>query len=195
MNPYFDTNHLAGALLLVAVLCWGTIEAAHLGNSRQGATKVGGAGRRLAVWPFLTAASAVLYLAPHIVPGAAIRPPAVAFAIGLVILVAGLVLRGWSVKTLGSYFTAAVKVSTDQPVVSAGPYRVLRHPSYTGLLLAMTGVGLASANWVSLIGMTVLPLAGLLWRIRAEERALLATLGDPYRAYAAQHKRLVPLVW
>jgi protein-S-isoprenylcysteine O-methyltransferase Ste14 len=59
----------------------------------------------------------------------------------------------------------------------------------------MTGVGLASANWVSLIGMTVLPLAGLLWRIRAEERALLATLGDPYRAYAAQHKRLVPLVW
>ena len=195
MNPYFDTNHLAGALLLVAVLGWGTIEAAHLGNSRQGATKVGGAGRRLAAWPFLTAASAVLYLAPHIVPGAAIRPPAVAFAIGLVILVAGLVLRGWSVKTLGSYFTAAVKVSIDQPVVSAGPYRVLRHPSYTGLLLAMTGVGLASANWVSLIGMTVLPLAGLLWRIRAEERALLATLGDPYRAYAAQHKRLVPLVW
>jgi protein-S-isoprenylcysteine O-methyltransferase Ste14 len=195
MNPYFDTNHLAGALLLVAVLSWGTIEAAHLGNSRQGATEVGGAGRRLAAWPSLTAASAVLYLAPHIVPGAAIRPPAVAFAIGLVILVAGLMLRGWSVKTLGSYFTAAVKVSTDQPVVSAGPYRVLRHPSYTGLLLAMTGVGLASANWVSLIGMTVLPLAGLLWRIRAEERALLATLGDPYRAYAAQHKRLVPLVW
>ena len=195
MNPYFDTNHLAGALLLVAVLCWGIIEAAHQGNSRQGATKVGGGGRRLAAWPFLLAASAVLYLAPHIVPDAAIRPPAVAFTIGLVILVAGLVLRGWSIKTLGSYFTAAVKVSTDQPVVSAGPYRVLRHPSYTGLLLAMTGVGLASANWVSLIGMTVLPLAGILWRIHAEERALLATLGDPYRAYAAQHKRLVPLVW
>jgi protein-S-isoprenylcysteine O-methyltransferase Ste14 len=129
------------------------------------------------------------------VPTAAIRPAAVAFAIGLVILVAGLVLRGWSIMTLGKYFTAAVAVSTDQPVVSAGPYRVLRHPSYTGLLLAMTGVGLASANWASLIGMTVLPLAGILWRIHAEERALLATLGDPYRAYAAQHKRLVPLVW
>jgi hypothetical protein len=82
MNPYFDTNHLAGALLLVAVLCWGMIEAAHLGNSRQGATKVGGGGRRLAAWPFLLAASAVLYLAPHIVPAAAIRPPAVAFTIG-----------------------------------------------------------------------------------------------------------------
>ena len=195
MNPYFDTSHLAGALLLVPVLAWGVMEASHLDNSREGATKVGGAGRRMAAWPFLIAASAVLYLAPHLVPAAAIRPGAVAFAIGLVILLTGLVLRGWSILTLGTYFTASVKVSADQPVVSAGPYRVLRHPSYTGLLLAMTGIGLASANWASLIGMTVLPLAGNLWRIHAEERALLATLGDPYRAYAAQHKRLVPLVW
>jgi protein-S-isoprenylcysteine O-methyltransferase Ste14 len=112
-----------------------------------------------------------------------------------VILLAGLVLRSWSIKTLGAYFTAAVKVSTDQPVITAGPYRMLRHPSYTGLLLAMTGVGLASANWVGVAGMALLTLAGLLWRIHAEERALLTTLGDPYRAYAAQHKRLVPLVW
>jgi len=80
MNPYFDTNHLAGALLLVAVLCWGTIEAAHLGNSRQGATEVGGAGRRLAAWPFLTAASAVLYQLrsskPQLVTGRRRRQPA-----------------------------------------------------------------------------------------------------------------------
>jgi protein-S-isoprenylcysteine O-methyltransferase Ste14 len=195
MKPYFDTSHLAGALILVAVLCWAMIEAAHLGNSRQEATKVGGAGRRIAAWAFLTAASAVLYLAPPLVPAAAIRPAAVAFAIGFVILLAGLVLRSWSIKTLGAYFTAAVKVSTDQPVITAGPYRMLRHPSYTGLLLIMTGIGLASANWVGLAGMALLTLAGLLWRIHAEERALLTTLGDPYRAYAARHKRLVPLVW
>jgi protein-S-isoprenylcysteine O-methyltransferase Ste14 len=195
MKPYFDTSHAAGVLLLIAVLGWAMIEAAHLGNSRQEATKVGGAGRRVAAWPFLIAASAVLYLAPHIVPAAAIRPGAVAFGIGLVILLAGLVLRGWSIMTLGEYFTGSVAVSSDQPVITAGPYRVLRHPSYSGLLLIMTGFGLASANWVGAAGMTVLTLAGLLWRIHAEERALLATLGDPYRAYAAQHKRLVPLVW
>ena len=80
-------------------------------------------------------------------------------------------------------------------MVTAGPYRVLRHPSYTGLLLAFTGVGLASANWVGLAAMAVLPLTAILWRIRAEERALTATLGDRYGGYAAQHKRLVPLVW
>ena len=152
MKPYFDTSHLAGALTLVAVLCWAMIEAAHLGNSRQEATKVGGAGRRITAWAFLIAASAVLYLAPPLVPAAAIRPAAVAFATGFVILLAG-------------------------------------------LLLIMTGIGLASANWVGLAGMALLTLAGLLWRIHAEERALLTTLGDPYRAYAARHKRLVPLVW
>jgi protein-S-isoprenylcysteine O-methyltransferase Ste14 len=195
MKPYFDTSHAAGAVLLIAVLCWAMIEASHLGNSRQEATKVGGAGRRLAAWPFLMAASAVLYLAPPLVPGAAIRPAAAAFAIGFVILLAGLVLRGWSIKTLGTYFTGSVAVSSDQTVVTAGPYRVLRHPSYTGLLLIMTGVGLASANWAGAAGMVVLTLAGLLWRIHAEERALLITLGDRYRAHAAQHKRLVPLVW
>jgi len=195
MKPYFDISHLAGALTLVAVLGWAVIEAAHVGNSRQEATKVSGAGRRFAAWPFLTAATAVLYLAPPLVPAAAIRPAAVAFAIGFGILLAGLVLRGWSIKTLGAYFTAAVRVSADQPVITVGPYRMLRHPSYTGLLLIMTGIGLASANWVGLAGMTLLTLAGLLWRIHAEERALLTTLGDPYRAYAARHKRLVPLVW
>jgi protein-S-isoprenylcysteine O-methyltransferase Ste14 len=118
-----------------------------------------------------------------------------ALTTGFVILLAGLVLRGWSIKTLGAYFTASVKVSTDQPVITAGPYRMLCHPSYTGLLLIMTGIGLASANWVGLAGMALFTLAGLLWRIHAEERALLTTLGDPYRAYAARHKRLVPLVW
>ena len=195
MKPYFDTSPAAGALLLIAVLCWAVIEISHLGNSRQGAIKVGGAGRRYAAWPFLTSASTMLYLAPHIVPAAAIRPGAVAFATGLVILLAGLALRGWSIMTLGEYFTSSVAVSSDQPVVTAGPYRLLRHPSYTGILLAYTGVGLAAANWAGLAAMTLLPLAGILLRIRTEERALLVTLGDPYLAYAAHHKRLVPLVW
>jgi len=195
MKPYFDTSHAAGALLLIAVLGWAMIEISHQGNSRPGAIAVGGAGRRFAAWPFLIAASAALYLAPHVVPAAAIRPGAAAFAVGFVIVLAGLVLRGWSIKTLGAYFTGSVAVSSDQPVITAGPYRVLRHPSYTGLLLIMTGVGLASANWVGAAGMAVLTLAGLLWRIQAEERALLVTLGAPYRAYAAHHKRLVPLVW
>ena len=195
MKPYFDTNHLAGLLLLVVALAWGMMEIAHAGQRRDGATRAGCAGRGLAVLPALLAATVLLHLAPRIAPAAAIRPGAAAFAVGIVILVAGLVLRGWSIMTLGEYFTGSVAVSSDQPVVTAGPYRVLRHPSYTGILLAFTGIGLASANWVGLAAMAVFPLAGILLRIRTEERALLVTLGDPYRAYATHHKRLVPLVW
>jgi Isoprenylcysteine carboxyl methyltransferase (ICMT) family len=64
------------------------------------------------------------------------------FALGMVIGWVGLLLRWWSFVSLGRYFTVVVRTSEDQPVVDRGPYRVLRHPSYTGLLLALAGGGL-----------------------------------------------------
>ena len=198
MEPYFLTNHLAGLLLLVTTQAWGAMELSQRSanmEGRQGATKVGGVGSRLAMLAALIATTIVVNVAPHAVPAATIRPGAVAYAVGLVILLAGLVLRGWSFKALGQYFTHTVTVSSDQQVIASGPYRVLRHPSYTGIILAAIGVGLASANWADLVGLLLLTLTALLWRIRIEEAALMTTLGDRYRAYAAQHKRLVPLVW
>jgi protein-S-isoprenylcysteine O-methyltransferase Ste14 len=198
MKPYFDTSHFTGALLLVPILAWGTMELSHRaqGNqNRAGSVRIGQPGFRIALLLCLIAGAAVLYLAPRVVPAAAIRPPVAAFAIGLVILVGGLVLRGWSFLTLGRYFTHTVMVSSDQPVITAGPYSLLRHPSYAGLVLSCAGVGLTAANWVSLAGVTLLPLGPILWRIHVEEKALGATLGDRYHAYASSHKRLVPFVW
>jgi len=195
MKPYFDTNHLAAVLLLMVTMVWGMMELAKASNARQDGIKVGGAGRRIATLPTLATAAAALYLAPRFVHSAAIRPAAAVFAVGIMVMVGGLVLRGWSIMTLGDYFTGRVIVSPDQPVITAGPYRLLRHPSYTGFLLACFGIGLASANWAGVAAMVVLPLAVLLWRIRAEEAALAASVGDRYRTYAAQHKRLVPFVW
>jgi protein-S-isoprenylcysteine O-methyltransferase Ste14 len=196
MNPYFNTNHLAGVLFLTTISAWGMMELSQRSQPRrQGATRSGGGRDWLALLVCLIASAVVINLVPHVVPAAAIRPGAVAFTVGLLILLAALVLRGWSFKTLGQYFTHTVQVSADQPVVAAGPYRLLRHPSYAAILLAGIGVGLASANWAGLAGAMLLILTPLLWRIHIEERALLATLGDRYRAYAAQHKRLVPLIW
>jgi protein-S-isoprenylcysteine O-methyltransferase Ste14 len=196
MEPYFFTNHIAGLLVMVTMQAWGMMELSQRSQpQREGATKIGGVGSRLALIACLIATAIVVNLAPHVVPAAAIRPGAVAFAVGMVILLAGLVLRGWSFKALGEYFTHTVMVSSDQPVIAAGPYRLLRHPSYTAVLLAGIGVGLASANWAGLAGLTLLLLAPLLWRIHTEENALMTTVGDRYHAYAAQHKRLVPLVW
>ena len=78
---------------------------------------------------------------------------------------------------------------------AAGLLFLIVVPAWGAILLACAEVGLASANWAGLAALTLLPLALLLCRIHVEENALLATLGDKYRSYAAQHKRLVPLVW
>ena len=196
MNAYFATNHAAAALFTVTIAAWGMMELSQRSQpSREAATKIAGIGGRLVALAFVIATTVVATLTPRVFPAAAIRPGAVAFAAGMVVLLAGLVLRGWSFKALGQYFTHTVMVSSDQPVIACGPYRVLRHPSYTGIILAATGIGLATANWADLAGLLLLTLTALLWRIRIEEAALLTTLGDRYRAYAAQHKRLVPLVW
>src|SRR6202043_1221299 len=101
---------------------------------------------------------------------------AVTFGVGLAIIWAGVGLRWWSFRTLGRYFTIDVMTSADQPVITTGPYRIVRHPSYAGLLLIFAGIGIMSANWLSLAAMILLPLVGLLNRIRVEEAALMATL-------------------
>jgi protein-S-isoprenylcysteine O-methyltransferase Ste14 len=130
-----------------------------------------------------------------IAKSATIRPVAVADWVGLVLFWAGISLRLWSFHTLGRYFTFTVQTSVDQPVISDGPYRLIRHPSYAALLLIMVAVGLLMGNWWSLACLTAAMAGGFVFRIRVEERALMHNLGDGYREYAATHKRLVPFIW
>ena len=109
--------------------------------------------------------------------------------------VLGTALRVWAIRTLGRYFTRTVQVARDQPVIEVGPYRLLRHPSYAGGLLAGIGVGLSLGNAGSLVAIALPMLLGFVVRIRVEERALLAAIGEPYRAYAQRTWRLVPFVY
>jgi protein-S-isoprenylcysteine O-methyltransferase Ste14 len=114
---------------------------------------------------------------------------------GAVVFLAGAALRVWSVATLGRYFTYVVLVSVDQPVVEDGPYRLIRHPSYTGALLMGAGIGL-STRWAWPAPVIVaINLIAYLIRIFSEERALMAAIGEPYRAYMARTRRLVPFLW
>jgi protein-S-isoprenylcysteine O-methyltransferase len=114
---------------------------------------------------------------------------------GMAVALAGIVLRVWSVATLGRYFTYVVKVTPDQPVVETGPYRLLRHPSYTGALLTGLGIGLALRYALAPAVIVVTSLAGYAIRMRVEERALAEGIGEPYRAYMTRTKRLIPFVW
>ena len=126
---------------------------------------------------------------------ATIRPACVADWIGLALFWTGISLRLWSFQTLGRYFTFTVQTSSDQPVISDRPYRVIRHPGYAALLLIIMAVGLFIGNWWSLACLTAAVAGGFVFRIRVEERALMHTLGDGYRDYARTRKRLVPFIW
>ena len=99
------------------------------------------------------------------------------FIVGLILMAAGIFVRQWSIFTLGRFFTAEVRVQADQPVIDAGPYRWVRHPSYTGLIIFFIGLGLALTNAISLLIVAVIPTFGLVVRIHFEERSLMAVGG------------------
>jgi protein-S-isoprenylcysteine O-methyltransferase Ste14 len=136
----------------------------------------------------------MLPLAQTLAPGAVLEGAGV-FVLGIVIGWLGLLLRWWSFGTLGKYFTTVVKTSADQVVVSRGPYRVLRHPSYTGVLAALLGCGLMLGNWVGTAASFLLILLSLIYRVFREEHAMIDTLGDAYLDFAKDRARLVPFVW
>jgi protein-S-isoprenylcysteine O-methyltransferase Ste14 len=114
---------------------------------------------------------------------------------GIVVIWLGLAVRVWSVVTLGRSFSTFVQVDADQVVVTRGPYRWVRHPSYTGLLLIALGFGLGAANWLSLLVCAVGPALGLLPRIAVEEAELTRVLGERYRGYQKATHRIVPGLW
>jgi protein-S-isoprenylcysteine O-methyltransferase Ste14 len=115
--------------------------------------------------------------------------------LGVVVFVVGLALRAWAVHELGRFFKFTVVVQTAHQVVDTGPYRLIRHPSYTGLLMIELGLGIALGTWLSIPACLLPPLIAFSIRLLTEEQVLARELGDPYRAYMARTNRLVPGVW
>jgi protein-S-isoprenylcysteine O-methyltransferase Ste14 len=129
-----------------------------------------------------------------LVPGAAIRGERIpVFILGLVLMLAGMALRWYSIRVLGTSFTCEVSTRPGQEVVQAGPYRWIRHPSYTGGLITVLGVLVCCLNWLSFAALAV-TLAGYGYRIRIEERALSRDLGPAYLEYMRRTKRLIPFL-
>ncbi len=188
---------VALALVLVGVVLAGELQVA--GRTRAGA-RSGDRGS----FVFVMAVFSLGYWAAFRLAGAAAKDPAFlagrrmgawsAYA-GSALAVGGTLFRAWAVRTLGRWFTPRVLVSADQPVVDRGPYRWVRHPSYSGGIAAALGVGLALANWASFACLAAAAALGFGYRIHVEEAALVEALGEPYRAYRRRTKRLVPFVW
>ena len=128
-------------------------------------------------------------------PSTAVPFPAGLYIFGFILFLAGLALRWYSIGYLGRYFTVDVSISTAHKLIDSGPYRYIRHPSYTGALLAFVGLGFCFGNWLTVFFLTVPIVAAFLWRINIEERALIDALGQDYRSYIQRTKRLIPWVY
>jgi protein-S-isoprenylcysteine O-methyltransferase Ste14 len=110
----------------------------------------------------------------------------------VLIFLAGVVLRTVAMHTLGQFYSHHVIRRDDHAIIQSGPYRVIRHPAYSGMLLGHVGLVLFFLNWASVL--LLVALAGVIsWRIRVEERELLVL--PVYRRYATDRPRLIPGVW
>lgn len=117
------------------------------------------------------------------------------FFVGIFLMLLGTALRWYSATVLGKYFTFDVAIQGGQALIEAGPYRYIRHPSYSGALLSLLGFGLALGNWLGLAaGLACLGVA-YAYRIPIEEAALASALGDTYRQYMKRTWRLVPYLF
>jgi protein-S-isoprenylcysteine O-methyltransferase len=115
--------------------------------------------------------------------------------LGCLFIAFGITIRLVAVATLKKQFTVQVSIVEKHEIVETGIYRIIRHPAYLGYLTSLLGIGLVLGNWVGLTTLVVLPLAGILYRIHVEERALLGYFGSAYQEYASRTKRLLPGIW
>jgi protein-S-isoprenylcysteine O-methyltransferase len=133
---------------------------------------------------------------------ASIRLPALEFSnisisypAGLILFFSGLGLRWFSIIYLGRFFTVSVAIAKDHRVIDSGPYRFIRHPSYTGALMAFLGFGLCLSNLASILFILIPVTAAFSYRIHVEEAALTEALGDAYLSYCQHSKRLIPFIY
>ena len=114
---------------------------------------------------------------------------------GLCIYALGFILRFYSIFYLGRFFTTSVTIAADHRIIDSGPYRFIRHPSYTGIFMLYLGICLTIGNWVTTLIMIVPPFCAFLWRMKVEENALSEALGESYVNYMKRTKRLIPMVY
>jgi protein-S-isoprenylcysteine O-methyltransferase Ste14 len=132
----------------------------------------------------------------QLLPGLRIIGGAMAMLIGgTAVIFAGVAFRWYAIRTLGRFFTRNVAIREDHRIIQAGPYRYLRHPSYSGYLLAMLGIGIALDNWPALLELVFINFTCFAYRIQVEEAVLLQAFGAAYDDYQRQTKRIIPLVY
>ena len=149
----------------------------------------------LVIWlVIMVSVAAGIYVAKHW-PAAALPYHRSFMFAGVALFATGLLLRWWAIITLGRFFTVDVTIEPDHQLIERGPFRMVRHPSYTGVLLAFLGLALTMGNWAALLVILAPIGAAFVHRMNVEENALSGGLGRQYIDYMRRTKRLVPFIY
>lgn len=147
------------------------------------------------LWVIIVVSVFSAFSLARLMPSLGLEPAALFVDLGLLLFAAGLALRWYAIAYLGRFFTVDVAIATDHRLIDTGPYQSVRHPSYTGALMAFAGLGLCLRNAASLVVVTVPVLWVFARRMRIEEDALTAALGESYRDYMQRTRRLIPGIY
>jgi protein-S-isoprenylcysteine O-methyltransferase Ste14 len=113
--------------------------------------------------------------------------------IGVMLVVAGLAFAVWARRHLGRNWSGVITLKADHTLIRSGPYALVRHPIYSGLLLALLGTAVAIGEWRGLLALA-LATGAILLRVGAEDVLMAEAFGDDYADYRRRTKALVPFL-
>src|SRR6266540_4475194 len=114
--------------------------------------------------------------------------------LGILVALFGLLMRWWANRVLGAFYTRTLKVVENQIIVQQGPYRLIRHPGYFGMILMWAGIAASTANWIIVLLILALIFSAYHYRIQNEEKMLLTTNAS-YAEYRTHTWRLIPFLY
>ena len=114
--------------------------------------------------------------------------------LGFALTLYALVILAWVPRVLGRFLVPQAAVFPDHVLVTAGPFRFLRHPSFSGALALWLGTALGTLNWL-LLALWFLLVVGKTIQARTEEELLRTKFGSAYEAYTRQTGRFIPKIW
>jgi protein-S-isoprenylcysteine O-methyltransferase Ste14 len=195
METEFTFRVAFASLLLAAgmVRCYYHVKAGTPREPLIGEREPYNEGVRRIIWGWILTASFVLFIFfPERLHWSSLPLPDAVRWIGFGMGILGLLLLTWVQHSLGRSFSATLRIRRDQNLVVTGPYRTVRHPMYTALLLLWGGLAILSANWFILL-QVLAGVSGII-RVRAplEEAMMLEVFGDSYREYMKRTGRFLP---
>jgi protein-S-isoprenylcysteine O-methyltransferase Ste14 len=114
---------------------------------------------------------------------------------GLIVIIIGMIFRFYAIWSLGRLFTVDVTIRKNHTIKNDGIYKIIRHPSYLGLIISFLGLGLSLNNWVGLLIIVIPVTIAMIYRIKIEEKTLIEHFGADYPEYMKKTYRLIPKIY